>query len=124
METLKSPLFIICCALFLLHQVLQHLVKIKIQIVDDYLDNLLAMPVILTFLLAERRFIFKRGISYQLPLLETLLATVYVNVISEWLFPWLSNRFTYDSLDFVFFFAGAGIFYLAHNKKEAEKVRT
>jgi hypothetical protein len=117
METLKSSLFIICSSLFLLHLVLQHLLKINIPLADAYLDNLLAMPVVLTLLLAERRHFFNKGISYQLPLLEIFLATAYVSAISEWLFPWISKRFTFDPLDFLFFFLGAGIFYLVHNKR-------
>ena len=116
METLKTPLFVICSSLFLLHLVLQHLLKINLPLVDAYLDNLLAMPVILTLFLAERRHIFHKGLSYQLPLFEILLATAYVSAISEWLFPWLSSRFTFDPLDFLFFFLGAGLFYLVHNK--------
>ena len=121
MKTLKSPLFIISSLLFLLHQVVQHLFKLSLPLADHYLDNLLAMPIILSLLLAERRYLFRRGIAYQLSLLEIVLATLYVGVISEWLFPLLSDRFTFDPLDFLFFLAGAGIFYLVHNKVEANE---
>lgn len=117
METLKSPLFIICCVLFLLHMIFQYSLKINIPLADAYLDNLLAMPIILTLLLAERRHIFHKGNAYQLPILDIFLATAYVSAISEWLFPWLSSRFTFDPLDFLFFFLGAGIFYLVTYKE-------
>lgn len=124
MQTLKSPLFIVSIALFLLHQVLQHLLKISLPLADRYLDNLLAMPIILSLLLAERRHLFRRGNSYQLSWLEIVLATLYVSAISEWLFPVLSKRFTFDPLDFVFFFGGAGIFYLVHKQLRARKAES
>jgi hypothetical protein len=60
---------------------------------------------------AERRHLFKKGPQYKLPVLEIGLATVYVSVVSEFLFPLLSTRFTYDTLDFIFFFLGAVLFY-------------
>jgi hypothetical protein len=112
MEILKSPYFIVFSFVFIAHQLLQHVFKINIPIADAYLDNLLAMPIILHLLLAERRYLFKRGGNYRLPLLEVILATVYVSLISELLFPVLSSRFTFDWLDFVFFFTGAGIYLL------------
>ena len=117
MKALKSPLFIICVILFLLHQLIQYVFKIKIAFADAYLDNLVAMPIILTLLHAERRYIFKRGVSYRLTTLEIILATIYIAVMSEVLFPLLSPRFTFDWFDFVFFFAGAALFLVTETKK-------
>jgi hypothetical protein len=120
-KTLNTPLFIICSALFLLHQALQHLLKVKLPLADAYLDNLLAMPVILTLLVAERRHLFRKGADYRLSLLEVILATAYVSAISEWLFPLLSNRFTSDLPDIVFFFAGAGLYYFFQEKNNLSR---
>lgn len=121
MEILKSPLFIISCILFIAHQLLQHVFKINIPIADAYLDNILAMPIILPLLLAERRYLFKRGSVYHLPLLEVILATIYVSLISELLFPLLSSRFTFDWLDFVFFFAGAAAYLVMERNRLKKK---
>jgi hypothetical protein len=121
MEALKSPLFITSCILFIVHQLLQHVFKINIPLADEYLDNLLAMPIILPLLLVERRYLFKRGSTYRLPLLESILATIYVSLISELLFPLLSSRFTFDWLDFVFFFAGAGVYLVVEAYREKKK---
>lgn len=118
MEMLKSPLFIISCILFVGHQLLQHVFKINIPLADAYLDNFLAMPIILPLLLAERRYLFKRGGTYHLPLLEVILATIYISLISELLFPLLSSRFTFDWLDFAFFIAGAALYVLVERKLE------
>ncbi len=116
MEALKSPLFIFSTILFLLHQVTQHVLKIKISFADSYLDNVVAMPIILTLLQAERRYLFNRSASYRLTTLEVVLATIYVSVLSEVLFPFLSDRFSFDWFDFVFFFAGAALFLIIGKK--------
>lgn len=121
MEVFKSPFFIISCILFLGHQLLQHVLNISIPIVDDYLDSFLAMPIILPLLLAERRYLFRRGRSYNLPVLEVVLATIYISIISELVFPLLSPRFTFDWLDFIFFFAGAGIYMLIEYTRNKRK---
>lgn len=120
MEILKSPLFITSCVIFIAHQLLQHVFKINIPLANAYLDNFLAMPIILPLLLAERRYLFKRGGTYHLPLLEVILATIYVSLISELLFPLLSSRFTFDWLDFAFFFAGAAVYVLVERNTESK----
>ena len=117
LQTLKSPLFIICSILFLLHQLLQYGLNINIPFADNFLDNLLAMPIILILLLAERRWLFRKGPDYHLSMLEILITTFYVSLISELVFPRLSSRFTFHWLDFVFFFAGTGLYLLLEHKK-------
>ena len=121
MKALKSPLFIISTILFVVHQLTQYFFKIRIWFADAYLDNLVAMPIILTLLHAERRYLFRRGASYRLSTLEIILATIYIAVISEVLFPLLSSRFTFDWVDFVFFFTGAALFMLTEIKKPQTK---
>ena len=117
MEIFRHPLFLVSLLLFLLHQFLQNVLEISIPPVDAYLDNLLAMPLFLTFLVAERRFLFRYGNHYRLTGLEIIIATIYISIISEFLFPVLSSRFYYDPWDFLFFFAGAGLFALINKKK-------
>ena len=110
MPLFLSPFFIACCTLFVLHQVLQLAFGIYIPLVHAYLDNLLSMPIILTLLVAERRYLFKRGVHYQFSFAEVVIATVYVSVVSEFLLPLLSNRFVYDPVDFVFYFLGTSLY--------------
>ena len=112
MKALKSPLFIVSCVLFLVHQLLQHSFKVPVPFADAYLDNILAMPIILTLLVAERRCLFNRGVAYNLSLQEVLLTTADISLVSEYLFPFLSTRFVTDPMDFVFFFAGTGLYLL------------
>lgn len=118
---MKKPryiLFIICSILFAVHQLLQYGLKIRIPLADAYLDDLLAMPIILTLLVEERRRIFRKGAQYQLPPLELALTTLYISVISELIFPIFSPRFTFDPLDFAFFFAGTAIYSLVAGREK------
>lgn len=62
MTTVRSPFFIICLLLFIIHQVMQKGMDIHYKWVDRYLDNLLAMPVILTLLQAERIFYLEKDL--------------------------------------------------------------
>jgi len=106
---LKSPLFIVSSLLVIAHQFLQQVLKINIHLVDAYLDNLLAMPIILPLLEIEQACLFKQKANSQLTILTTIIATIYVSAISEFIFPALSSRFTFDAWDFVFFFIGAAL---------------
>lgn len=115
MKVLTSPVFIICALLFIVHQVLQKGLDITFSLIDRYLDNLLAMPIILSLLLVERQYLFKRGKTYRLPALEVVIATVFITLISEIVFPLLSKKFTTDWWDVVFLGLGSLIFYTTIN---------
>lgn len=121
MEILKSPIFTISVFLFAVHQFLQKYLEIPVPYIDLYLDNLLAMPIILTLLLAERRFLFKKGKHYRLPLLDVVVATAYIAFITEVIFPLLSEEFTTDWWDLLFYAIGSIVFYLTVNRLSKEK---
>lgn len=112
----KTPLFASSCLLFLLHQLLQWGFKINIPFADAYLDNLLAMPMLLTLWLAEKLWLFKAPPHYGLTLLEVIMATVYFLLVTEWLFPLLSSRFTFDAWDIPITMAGSVIYFLTAGK--------
>jgi membrane protein YdbS with pleckstrin-like domain len=87
MSVLRSPVFIICLVLFIIHQVLQKVYGQHYPLIDNYLDNLLAMPVILTLFLAERIVLFKKEKNYRLPPADIIIATGYIILITEIIFP-------------------------------------
>lgn len=120
MSTLKSPVFIICCLLFIGHQILQKGFGVSLPVFDQYLDSLLAMPIILTLLLWERRVLFKKGNNYRLSILEVVVATVFIALVSEVFFPMLSTKFTSDWWDLVFYTIGSIIFLLTINNRQAQ----
>lgn len=120
MAVIKSPVFLICCGLFILHQIFQKLLNIHIPVIDDYLDSLLAMPVILTFVLLEKQWLFKKGITYQLPVLDIILVTFYLAIVTEVIFPKLSEHFKADWIDVALYIVGSMIFHLTINKRVME----
>ncbi|WP_207493668.1 hypothetical protein [Aridibaculum aurantiacum] len=116
MAILRSPVFIICLVLFIIHQVMQKGMNMHHPFMDSYLDNLVAMPVILTLLLAERQWLFKKGNTYRLPALDIALATLYIILITEILFPLFSEKFTGDWVDAICYALGSLLFYFTINK--------
>ena len=116
MAVLRSPLFIICLVVFVLHQVVSKGMNIKQGWIDNYLDSFLAMPVILVLWMAERRWLFKRGSSYLLSPLHVVMATLYIAIVTEIFFPLLSPRFTADWLDVLCYAAGSILFYFTVNR--------
>ncbi len=116
MSVLRSPLFIICLVLFIIHQVLQKVYGQHYPLIDNYLDNLLAMPVILSLFLAERIALFKKGKNYRLPPTDIIIATLYIILITEIFFPLLSNKYSADWADVIFYCLGSVLFYFTINK--------
>lgn len=121
MQVLKSPVFIISLVLFIIHQIMQKILDIHFSLFDRYLDNLLAMPIILTLLMIERRYLLGRKHTYSLSLLEIFIATVFIIVVAEIAFPLLSRDFTTDWWDVLFYALGSTIFYLTVNQTAGNK---
>lgn len=112
MKLFLKPLFLFCLLLFTLHQLLQWHFKILLPWPDAYLDNLVVMPIVLTLWLAERRWLFKKGNDYRLSVAEITVATLYILLVTELLFPLLSDRFTADAWDVLYTVVGSILFYL------------
>lgn len=117
MKVLRSPVFILCSLIFLIHQLMQKGLDIHFKPIDRYLDNLLAMPIILTFLMIERRYLLGRKKTFSLSPIEIILATIFIVSVAEILFPLLSTDFITDWWDVLFYSLGSIIFYLTINRK-------
>lgn len=117
-KPLYSAVFITCCIVFLAHQVTQRVLHIPIPFADNYIDNFLATPILLTLLLVERRALFKYGHEYTLSVPEVALATAFIAVAGEVVFPYFSKDFTADWLDVLFYAMGSVLFYTTVNKKD------
>lgn len=115
-KPLYSPIFVSCCILFVAHQLAERILHHSMPFVDSYLDNLLSTPILLTLLLVERRTLFRYGRDYTMSVQEVCLATLVIAVAGEILFPALSDKFTRDYLDVVFYSLGSAAFYLIINK--------
>ena len=116
MKVLKSPVFIICALLFIIHQLMQKVLDIHFPMLDRYLDNLLAMPIILSLLMVERRYLLRRKNSYRLSVMEIVIATGLIIIVAEIAFPLLSRDFTTDWWDVVFYSLGSLVFCFTINQ--------
>lgn len=108
-HTNTNKLFALCVLLFLLHQILQHALGIKLPFIDSYLDPLLMMPVLLHLVVLERRMVFRRH-AHRMPPDHILGYTILVALISEVAFPALSNLHTGHPLDVIVYAMGALVY--------------
>ena len=116
MRLLRHPLFLWSAALFALKYLLEHLRIFTWPLVHAYLDDLLALPVILTLVVAVQRQWVYRNPRYILSKFQVIFAVVYVAVLFEGLLPALSASYTRDAWDVVAYAVGAGIFYRFINR--------
>lgn len=113
MRILHSPLFISCLLLLVVHQVLQRGLQVHHHLADAYLDPLLAMPIILSLWRAEKTLLFGKGKEYRLSGMETGMATLYISLVTEVLFPMISENFVGDVIDVILYVTGSTGFYIA-----------
>ena len=99
----------------MLHQVAEKIFAYHIPFLDNYLDPFLCTPILLTFLLFERRVFFRQGSTFILSTLEIIVATIVMTCVSELLFPYLSPRFTADWYDVIGLLLGSVYFYFFIN---------
>ena len=116
MKLFLKPAFLIVFLLLVLHQIGQYFLGWRLSFIDDYLDPFAAMPVLLTFLLFERRLLYRAGSDYVLSIFEIILATLIVFLVSEFLFPYLKSAFVRDYYDGLAFLCGSLYFYLFLNR--------
>lgn len=83
---------------------------------DQYLDNLLCIPIILFMWRTELNWFLRKPLRTPLPAINIWIATVIIAVIAELVFPRLSYRFTADIVDCGYYAIGAVYFSLFMNK--------
>lgn len=106
---MKKNLFLTLCSLFLMHQILQKIAKVNIQLIDGYLDDILCIPIILYLWNWEKGFLLGDS-TYKIKPLESFILTVALALLFELGFPFLSSGFTYDPLDYLAY----GLGYILH----------
>lgn len=89
--------------LFILHQVLQKLLGINLPLADACLDPFCFGALVPHFLEWERTRLFRRK---PLSRLDLVILALYLALLSEWLLPAISDRFTADFYDVVCIFSG------------------
>ncbi|WP_228527768.1 magnesium citrate secondary transporter [Pararhodonellum marinum] len=82
-----------------------------IPYVHAYLDDLLAMPVILGITLQVFRWIHPQKSLFVFTKTQVIVGVIYISLIFEVFLPYLSDRYTRDLWDVLCYFIGAGLFY-------------
>ncbi len=103
-------IWLISMLLFVGHQILQKALSINIKWLDNWLDPLL-FPIILMPLLRWERQIITGKQRYVFSVFESAVVIISLVILSELLFPLLSNRFTADPIDGVVIIIGGILFH-------------
>jgi hypothetical protein len=115
-SVIKSPWFYIAVILFVLHQVLQLGLEIKISFLDNYLDPFLFLPIALGAYLQERRLFLKND-GFKFDHFKLIALSVLLCVIVEVFFPFFNAGYSFDIYDFIAYYAGAIYFNYKINRK-------
>lgn len=108
--TMAKPIYWFAVGLFLLHQLLQYIFGIRIPLADAYLDPFLA-PVVVLGAWEYERFLLLGGRELpKIHRIEMASVTLYIAILGEFLFPFLSHRFYYDPLDFIAYGLGGALY--------------
>lgn len=115
MSVLKNPYFFIPVLLFGLNQILEKSFGIFIPWVHEYLDDLLAIPVILGITLQIYRWIHPLKGNFKFKKEHIFVAFLYVSVVFEGFLPWYSEQYVRDFWDILCYALGALVFYFKIN---------
>ncbi|WP_297334807.1 magnesium citrate secondary transporter [Algoriphagus sp.] len=120
MTVLKNPFFFFPVLLFGLNQLLEKAFQIFIPIIHAYLDDLLAMPVILGITLQLFRWMHPAKNSYIFAKTPIIISWVYVSLVFEWFLPRQSPQYISDPWDILCYGMGTIYFYRWMNKPKAQ----
>jgi hypothetical protein len=123
MTVFKNPFFYFPVLIFVLNQVLERYFKLFIPFAHSYLDDLLAIPVILGITLQIYRKIHPEKDSFSFTKIQILVAIIYVSAVFEWFLPRFSTTYTSDFLDIICYFVGGFYFYFLINIPLKTKVK-
>ena len=113
---MKTPLALwMVAVLFLLHQFAQKILALHIPFIDSYFDPFAAAVLGLFVLQMEGKYLWKKK-QFSFKWYDILVITIVLALVSEQLFPLLSEEFTSDPLDYVAFALGGVYFYYFLNK--------
>lgn len=116
MSVFKNPYFFISVLLFAGNQVLEKGFGIFVPLVHAYLDDLLAIPVILGITLQVYRWIHPLKENFRFKKEHIFVAFLYVSVVFEGFLPWYSDQYVRDYWDILCYGLGAIFFYFKINR--------
>ena len=117
MSVFKNPFFIFPCIVFWINQYVENSLGLFLPYVHSYLDDVMAMPVVLGFALQVYRWIHPLKDRFAFTKIQILVAVSYFSLIFELLLPIWSETYVRDPWDVLFYGLGAIWFYFLINKK-------
>lgn len=85
------------------------------SIVNNYLNDLLCMPIVLALIQTIIRLSEKHK-HYKIPLYLIFIIAIYYSIYFEWFMPKYNQRYTADSIDVFLYFIGGIGFYVIEQK--------
>lgn len=111
MAIFKNPFFIIPCIVFWINQYLEKKQNLFIPYVHAYLDDLMAMPVVLGITLQVFRWIHPLKQSFVFTKSQVFIGWAYFSFLFEFVLPIWSDIYKADIFDVVFYGIGAVVFF-------------
>lgn len=110
-QVVKNPFFFIPAILFWINQAVEKWGFTTPTLVSSYLDDLLAMPVILGLTLQVFQWIHPMKSKFRFTGIQTTVGFLYVSLAFEGFLPFYSEVYTRDWIDIICYGLGTIIFY-------------
>lgn len=107
----KNPFFVIPCLIFWINQYLEKSKGVSIPIVHAYLDDIMAMPVVLGITLQVFNWIHPLKNRLVFTKKQIIIGWLYFSFMFEYVLPKWSTTHTSDILDVLCYGLGAIFFY-------------
>jgi len=116
MEVYRNPYFILPVCLFTVNQVLEKGFDLYFPFLHSYLDDLLAIPVILGITLQIYRLIHPLKKLFKFKKEHVFVVFLYVSILFEGVLPYYSKQYIRDLFDVLCYGVGSLIFYHRINR--------
>jgi len=120
MILLKKPIVLFIFFSAFTVYLMQHLGIQLPKLINNYYNNLLCLPLVLTVCLIVLQFI-KKNNRLTIPIFAIASITLYYILYFEWYLPKVNERYTSDPIDGVLYVIGAIGFYVMQKKWVEEK---
>ena len=115
MKTLLNPWFIAGCVTWVIIMVTRKLHH-PIPILNGYIDDAFAVPVIASLALCFQRVVVIRSDYYVLSAGKVAFIVIYLALVFEVFLPMISKTYTGDWIDATLYAVGGAFFYWVMNK--------
>lgn len=102
-------------AIFVINQIAERVFTIRIQLLFSYLDDLLALPILLGM---YQLFIQKIKNDFTVTWYMTVTAVIMLSVHFEVIMPLIHQKYTADIFDVLMYILGAVCFHLLFKRKK------